>query len=401
MRDLYGWSGLRYQAGTWALLAGGFSAAALASGAAMATGGVAVTSTSFVLLLVAAWLGHALLLGGVAALVEAQTGTMFRLGLGYVLPRFRALMYPALAVAALAPVVPLVLLRIDVYSLALLLAAQLLLALLCGDTAYLHWRALRRAIEQSPAADRRLDELAARHGAPAMERLRLSTDLMRGKAPHANPTNMQRQRVIVGLTARPWMERPEFPWSTALEHGWLSVRDEYRDYLRSGRTLRDYDYPGAVDGKWNTVMLVAASQPTPEAANFPQTMALLEQIPRFPRLREAQISVLGPGSRIKPHRDSGNEWITCQLALIVPDAARCGIRVGGLARTWEEGRCIFFNTSFEHEAWNDCDLPRVVLIADFLHPEISDAEADFWTPPAAAKVPESAPTPLITATATD
>lgn len=117
------------------------------------------------------------------------------------------------------------------------------------------------------------------------------------------------------------------------------------------------------------------------SAHFPETMELLREVPRFPRFREAQLPVLDPGSRIKPHRDAGNEWMTCQLALIIPDRERCGIRVGGIARSRNEGECIIFNTSYEQKTWNDTDSPRMVLIVDFLHPELSDAETEFWAAP--------------------
>lgn len=377
MRDLYGWSGLRYQARVWAGLAGGYAMAAIATGIAMAMVSFALDAAAAVVWLMAC-VSQALLLAGLGGFMEAQTGTIFRLGLGHALPRFRALMYPALAALAVVSAAPLLVLAINGYTLAPMLLGQLALAALCGDVAYMHWRQLRASIRRAAGTDQRLRQLAERHGEREIARLRRSIAVMRGEPPHANPTNMQRQHVILGLSARPWMERGEFPWCAELASGWERVREEFRNYTAENQVLRDYDYPGAVDGKWNTVMLVAGSNPTPESEHFPQTMELLENVPRFPHVREAQLSVLGPGSRIKPHRDAGNEWITCQLALIIPDPARCGIRVGGIERTWTEGECIFFNTSYEHEAWNRTNAQRVVLIVDFLHPELSDAETGFW-----------------------
>ena len=377
MRDLYGWSGLRYQTRLWAGMAGAFALSAAATGIAMATRSFPLDAAGG-----AAWLaasmGQALWLAAVGGFMEAQTGTMFRLGLGHTLPRFRRYMYSALAALAVASTVPLVAFRVEAYTLAPMLLAQLALVVLCADTAYMHRRHLRHSLMRASGADRRLESIGKRHGQGETTRLRHSIALIGGEAPYANPTNMQRQHVILGLSARPWMERADFPWSASLENDWERVRDEFRAWTAENRELRDYDYPGSVSGKWSTIMLVTGSIPTPESTSFPETMKLLRNVPRFPRFREAQLSVLGPGSRIKPHRDAGNEWITCQLALIIPDPERCGIRVGGIARGWTEGECIFFNTSYEHEAWNDTDKPRVVLIVDFLHPELSDAETEFW-----------------------
>jgi beta-hydroxylase len=54
------------------------------------------------------------------------------------------------------------------------------------------------------------------------------------------------------------------------------------------------------------------------------------------------------------------------LGLLVPsDPTRCGIRVGDERRHWEAGRSLVFDDTFEHEAWNESDEPRVVLFVDF------------------------------------
>jgi aspartate beta-hydroxylase len=86
-------------------------------------------------------------------------------------------------------------------------------------------------------------------------------------------------------------------------------------------------------------------------------------------------SVLEPGARIPPHRDSGNQLLTCHLGLIIPP--HCGLRVGGETRLWAEGKCLIFDTSYEHEAWNSSDETRIVLLIDFWHPELSEVERQF------------------------
>jgi beta-hydroxylase len=37
-------------------------------------------------------------------------------------------------------------------------------------------------------------------------------------------------------------------------------------------------------------------------------------------------------------------------------------------RSWQEGRSLIFDDSFDHEAWNDSDRHRVVLFVDFVRP---------------------------------
>jgi hypothetical protein len=49
--------------------------------------------------------------------------------------------------------------------------------------------------------------------------------------------------------------------------------------------------------------------------------------------------------------------------------------VGEEYRALEEGKCVLFDDSFEHEACNtSLSEPRVVLIIDVWHPDLSDEE---------------------------
>jgi len=48
--------------------------------------------------------------------------------------------------------------------------------------------------------------------------------------------------------------------------------------------------------------------------------------------------------------------------------------VGGEIHAWETGRCVTFDDTFEHEAWNHSNETRVVLIMDSWNPDLSEAE---------------------------
>ena len=94
-------------------------------------------------------------------------------------------------------------------------------------------------------------------------------------------------------------------------------------------------------------------------------------------MREAHFSILRPRSRILPHCDASNAWLTGHFALQVPEG--CALRVGRTQRAWKEGEFLFFDTSYEHEARNDSDRPRIVLLFDFLNPALNDVERRFFT----------------------
>ncbi len=69
-----------------------------------------------------------------------------------------------------------------------------------------------------------------------------------------------------------------------------------------------------------------------------------------------------------------NTRLVVHLPLIVPPG--CGFRVGGQQREWVPGKAFVFDDSINHEAWNDSDVPRAVLIFDIWSPYLSAAERD-------------------------
>jgi aspartyl/asparaginyl beta-hydroxylase (cupin superfamily) len=54
----------------------------------------------------------------------------------------------------------------------------------------------------------------------------------------------------------------------------------------------------------------------------------------------------------------------------------CRLRVAAETRSWQEGRYLIFDDTAEHEAWNDSDLARGVLLLDFMRPESNGSVAD-------------------------
>merc|ERR1711963_856910 len=99
-------------------------------------------------------------------------------------------------------------------------------------------------------------------------------------------------------------------------------------------------------------------------------------------------SVLTPGTRLRPHCGPSNARLTCHLGIRVPCTLEqgCRIRVAADApRGWQEGRCIVFDDSFEHEVFfaeADSAQPypgeRVVLLANFWHPDFELKNDPEW-----------------------
>ena len=57
------------------------------------------------------------------------------------------------------------------------------------------------------------------------------------------------------------------------------------------------------------------------------------------------------------------------LGLIVPEPNdKVKIRVDDQICHWQEGKCLLFDDSYDHEVWNETDGWRVVLFVDFVRP---------------------------------
>jgi hypothetical protein len=230
------------------------------------------------------------------------------------------------------------------------------------------------AVERfGPAASRRIVESVAYH-----------RDVIRN-----NPFQMRRGLHLTDLPSKARWADADFEWTAAFKSTFAEIRAEALR-ICANEPLGDYTYPTHVRGSWNSFFLVKRNQVEPKAENLcPATVRALRQVPCFPHMTEAFFSVLQPGTRILPHGDSSNFWVVAHFALDIPD--NCGIRVGRETMRWTEGEFLFFDSSYEHEAWNDSDRPRVVLLFDFPNPALNEAEYDFviglqraYNPPLAA-----------------
>jgi aspartyl/asparaginyl beta-hydroxylase (cupin superfamily) len=111
------------------------------------------------------------------------------------------------------------------------------------------------------------------------------------------------------------------------------------------------------------------------ARHCPRTLEVIGKLNQ-PHIRgaspNAMFSLLAPRTRIPPHTGVANTRLVCHLPLIVPPG--CGFRVGASTREWWIGESFAFDDTIEHEAWNDSDELRVVLIVDLWQPSLSADE---------------------------
>jgi aspartyl/asparaginyl beta-hydroxylase (cupin superfamily) len=218
-----------------------------------------------------------------------------------------------------------------------------------------------------------------------LKRFRDSVDIMVGRKRRYD--SVSHVHHYPGLPAIEFFERADFPWLDAFEAATDAIRDEFLQVLQSEEGFTPYiAYPEGAplnqwaelnnSPRWSAFHLYKLGQRVAANADrCPKTMDLLGSAPQPVqpgRTPAAMFSLLKPKTRIPPHTGVSNVRLVTHVPLIVPEG--CGFRVGNETREWKPGEAFVFDDTIEHEAWNDSDKLRVVLIFDIWHPMLSEAE---------------------------
>ncbi len=130
--------------------------------------------------------------------------------------------------------------------------------------------------------------------------------------------------------------------------------------------------------RWSAFQLWRGGQPVEEnLRRCPETAKALEQVGmvRIDHLcPNALFSALAPHTHIPPHNGETNARLVAHLPLVIPEG--CRLRVGFEEREWKVGEVVVFDDTIEHEARNDSEELRVVLIFDLWNPLLTQAERE-------------------------
>lgn len=189
-----------------------------------------------------------------------------------------------------------------------------------------------------------------------------------------------------GLPDRGYYEREMFDWAGALEAATDDIAAEFaaafdepgafEPYVRAAQDRPNLKRHKLLDNPdWSALYLWRYGALEEIAARFPKTVealrsASLDHVQG--RAPLALFSRLAPGTRIEAHTGLINTRLVCHLPIVVP--GRCYLRVGNETREWKRGELLVFNDTIEHEAWNDSDEPRVILLFTVWRPELTEDE---------------------------
>ena len=218
------------------------------------------------------------------------------------------------------------------------------------------------------------------------ERWREATSIMAGRSrPYTSESN---QLHVPRLPAIPFFDRALFPWMAELESKTGAIRTELEALLKDhGDRFSPYIIykPGDPvnqwqelnhSPRWSAFHLWRSGKPVKEnLQRCPQTAKALASV-SFAEIDglcpNAMFSALAPKTHIPPHTGETNARVIVHLPLIVPP--QCRYRVGYEERNWKVGEALIFDDTLEHEARNDSDELRVVLIFDVWNPLLSPPE---------------------------
>lgn len=195
-----------------------------------------------------------------------------------------------------------------------------------------------------------------------------------------------------GLPAIEFYDDSLFPWMPEVEAYFEAILEELHQELARGQeAFSPYvQLPLGVpvdqwaelnhSETWTTLPLKSRGRVVAEnAGRFPKTLEALDLLPQpvVPnRSPVAVFSALKPRTRIPPHHGVSNTRLVFHLPLIVPDS--CGFRVGSETRPWVPGKAWVFDDTIEHEAWNNSDELRVILLTDVRNPYLTQNEHDLY-----------------------
>jgi aspartate beta-hydroxylase len=238
------------------------------------------------------------------------------------------------------------------------------------------------------AVEARVAALRDKHGSGEFRRFERCVDRILGRKRiyQSDPTFM----LFPFLRNYEFFDRQPFPWLESVEAATNAIREELLGVLsedqagiqpyiayRDGVPLNQWKELNH-SRRWSAYFLLQDGRRVEEhLARCPRTAAVLAGLPLVDvpgHAPAAFFSILDAHTRIPPHTGVTNTRVIVHLPLILPPG--CGFRVGGETREWKLGTAWVFDDSIEHEAWNDSDVPRAILIFDVWNPELTELERD-------------------------
>lgn len=191
---------------------------------------------------------------------------------------------------------------------------------------------------------------------------------------------------VPGLKALAWWDNAgdDLVWAKSLSESFESIRDEFTYVMSAPGKLSEGNnvWAGALSTDaesygegWKTLVLMNRGQwDESNVQLFPSTSRAIYE--SGAPVAEAFFASMKPQTSIKPHSDFTNFVLTSHLPLVIPEngSNKCRLSVGDETREWLEGKIILFDTSIYHDAVNDSEEMRYILMLRVWHPDLTKEE---------------------------
>ncbi|MEV7866702.1 aspartyl/asparaginyl beta-hydroxylase domain-containing protein [Streptomyces sp. NPDC088124] len=226
----------------------------------------------------------------------------------------------------------------------------------------------------TPGIEEVFAEIKSESGPDSIARVEQMMESGRGER---HPLQKGAKWILPGLSRTPWHEPYGYaemdPVVKGLESNHAAIKEELAAAWSTQRSkFSDYEHYLTRQEDWQALYLFrggglveSSASTTPTAYRVLKELAVDTE--KICPLLESHFSTLLPGAAVAPHCDLWNFSINLHLAVDIPEG--CSITVAKETRSWEEGKCLLFDYSFEHEARNDGVSPRTCLLVDLWHPE--------------------------------
>lgn len=209
-----------------------------------------------------------------------------------------------------------------------------------------------------------------------MSRLQQMKAIVSGQMmPLKSPDPLQRPLLYYpGLTQAHFHDVSQFPWVSDLRRACADITEEV-DHCLARRIgfepiFPSYTSQGRWAGLWFHLYGIRYEE---NCRAFPKTIRAIERVPQLAGW--AALSALEPGSHVRPHCGVTNAKLRLHYAIRTEPGSR--MRIAGATYEWKPGDIMIFDDSYEHEVWVCGTKPRIVLIIDFYHPDLTAEEIDF------------------------
>ena len=161
----------------------------------------------------------------------------------------------------------------------------------------------------------------------------------------------------------------EFDWAIDFQKNWILIRDELVEYLKEHQP-EAYFNTSMVESRnsWKTFSLKWWDiEFKSRYIYFPRTMEIVK---KYPEILSVSFNQLEASGKILPHCGDTNAIFRCHLGIEIPGILpNIGFRVRNQFKSWKEGEWLIFMDAYNHEAFNDSDKKRIIMVLDVLRPE--------------------------------